>query len=424
MIIRDNQKNILTTWMYLERRVNKGSPSGFGGLNEKYNVAERYNPFSAHDNFELFSISNDTSEELGESKNLRNECNIPLAFYLHPETAHFLHSQKSIDVNNTGFFSEPTSSARTVLSNDVFIKLHYDGLIGRVNRSINRKQALSSIELTQVLQRAIDSNILPADFYILREPYAKSIVLSDNYEVSCVFRETSPYPNNKDIRWIIPIFSLFSKDLGQPADEYIIKQIIDISGIDAGRFLVEYLITPIIRNYFMALIKCGLQFEIQAQNCLLALDGDFNIIGTIFRDLESVDKDIQLIKDNDLELYSHSQTPNFFLSYPYKCIWKHYRPGITDPYVIKHSFMFDFKLGIYVIQELVECCTLLYGLKKESINNEIKKITQEYINQLPPDFFPRDCWYYYDNVVLDRKEDSLGRVPPKPFKQQNNPDYR
>ena len=415
----------MSCWLYLERNVNKGSPSGFGGLNENYNVGKAYNPFYDNESFFLYYLNNDNTENFGVPTNNMKICNDQFLLFLHPEMIEKKEISSDIYVSKSNIKVTPTASSRTVYTNDVFIKLHYDGLIGRVNRSISRRQSISSVELTRIIERSIDNGEMPSTFYFMREPYAKSVKLKNDYEISCIFRESMPYPHNPNLRWVFPMFSLFSEDKISPTDDLILKQLVEISGLPPENFLIEKIITPIIANYFSSIINCGLQFEIQSQNSLLALDEDFNVLGAIFRDLESVDKDIQLISDQNMSLYSNARDrERIFSSYPYKCIWRDYRPEQENSYSKKHSFMFDFKLGEYVLKEIVDCGIALFGLNEQRLNNRIRDIVKNFTHKLPNDFFPSDKWYYYDNIVLDRKEDKNGKVSLKPFKSRTDIKYR
>lgn len=425
MKLSEMKSDLMSAWLYLERNVNKGSPSGFGGLNESFNVGKAYNPFYDNKPFFLNYLDGVDIEDFGaptDTMMIYNDC---FRLFLHPEMASKEDISDVAQILQSNFKVISTASSRTVYTNNIFVKLHYDNLIGRVNRSISRRQSISSVELTSILEKSIRNGNMPSSFYFMREPYAKSIKLKNNYEVSCVFRETAPYPHNPKLRWVIPVFSLFSKDKYFPSDELILKQLVDISGNPPESVIIESIIEPIIANYFSAIINCGLQFEIQAQNSLLALDEGFNILGVVFRDLESVDKDIQLIADRNLPIYSNTKDrEKIFASYPYKCIWYDYRPEQEDSYAKKHSFMFDFKLGEYVLKEIVDCSVALLGLDEQRLNKRIRDIVRCFTKKLPADFFPVDTWYYYDNIVLDRKEDNNGKTPLRPFKPRYDIKYR
>jgi len=424
MLLRSTSMNPMELWLYMERYVNNGSPSGFGGLDERYNVSDQYNPLSKIQSFPLYSLHSPACQILGSNTFPTLNRAATDMFYVHPDMLDDkpdLH--RRVEIKKTKLFVSPTSSSRTVYGEDMFLKLHCDRNIGRVNRCIRYEQAISSVELTELLIKAVAMQLLPDTFYFLPEPSAQFIRFDDGYEMSCVYRSTKPYPHNNKIRWIIPVFSLFARDHREEGPA-ILRQLIDMTGIEPSEYILKQIITPIIENYFSLILHCGLQFECQAQNVLLAFDSDYRVVGAVFRDLESVDKDIQIIEDRALPLYKDSQIEHFFKSFKYKCIWNNYRPNQPESYLKKHSFMFDFKVGEYILKELVAFACEEYGLSEDELNQTIRKITKPYIQALPSDFFPRDGWYYYDNEVLDRHENSEGLPPPKPFLLNPNIKYR
>ena len=155
-----------------------------------------------------------------------------------------------------------------------------------------------------------------------------------------IWRDNKPYRFDiAKARYMIPMFSLFSRDRLSIHHPPILKQILD-ERTDPINYVHEVLIAPLIRCYFDLIGKLGILPEWNAQNVLVAFNSDFSDASFVMRDLESCDR--------DLTLMSMLHLPSDFECHPYKCIDK------TQPYyVIKHSFMFDFKLGEYILEPLL-----------------------------------------------------------------------
>ena len=100
-----------------------------------------------------------------------------------------------------------------------------------------------------------------------------------------------------------------------------------------------------------------------------------------------------------------------FESAPYKCLCA------TDyNYQIMHSFMFDFKLGVYLIDPLITAFESIKGFKKEVVVDRIRALVGERAKQLTPNYFPKQ-WFNYENEIFKRGE-------KRPYIAHDNPRYR
>lgn len=383
---------------YLERYVNCGSPSGF----TKNTTSPKTAPTSDVKDFCLKSI-NIPKDSVLLTLGYKPASLEHYDFLIHPDMA---NKEDWLGlVMNDGPRVTPTSSGRTVRvigSDPLYIKLHYDGLIGRIYRHVNKARATSAIEITRVITEAFDKQLLPNRFRFMRESYAQ-IILVNYKEWGYVVRDAEPYPHRSNELILIPAFSLFSKDQRAPNDPLLIDQLVELSGTSPHKFVIDGLIEPMIDAYFTLLRTCGLQLELQAQNTLFTFDTNGNPRSIIARDAESIDKDISLIENSKLPV-------NFTLT-GYKEIRS------TDyNYQIMHSFMFDFKMGEYVIEPLIRWLEEK-GLDRERIQNDIKKISNKYIESLPSDFLPSNCWYSYGNEIFDNTK-------RRPYIKNNNLKFR
>jgi hypothetical protein len=399
----------------MERYVNDGSPSGF---TEKHRTKGETDPFGLKPWFHPFYFTYD-----------EHECdvygNVPTFlpfedsmsnrwFIIHPDMAN--HEElASFHVKECEKLKVvPTSSARTVQllnpkSRD-YLKLHYDGIIGRINRKFDRMKAISGVEMSNHLEHAINSKILPDCFGILREIGAKVIKINldndESAEWGLVWRKSIPHTSHtENIDYLMPLFSLWSFDRLSMHDPVILDQLCLKWGKESRESIVEKIITPIIACYFELLVKLGFQVELNAQNILIGFDKGFIPNSIIFRDLMGVEKDLPLRKILGLGTE--------FDSWPYKCI---YEEMDEDPevYKIRHSFSYDFKLCQYIIEPLVY---FMEGNEIYESKKAIEKIVhfaRRYISQLPKEFFPKNGkWYIHDRILIDSGKPFVAKDDPK-----------
>lgn len=386
---------------YLERYVNDGSPSGFSEL---FTTSPNTSPFGDSETFTLlnFDIPSEFSVfRVGNKPPSLTDYD----FLLHPDMAE--HSFWSRLNHTIGPLVTPTSSARTVRlvgPDPVYFKLSYDQLIGRIPRQLTRKHAVSAIEVSAVITSALDENRLPPRFRFMREVYAEVINPAGTDEWGYVVRESAPYPHHSDEPYLIPAFSLFGRDRKAPDDPLLLDQLVTLSGIPPRTYVIDHLVQPLIEAHFALLKTCGLQLEPHAQNILFSFDSEYRPKAVVARDAESIDKDLGLISQLGL--------PLSFSELAYKCL----RPSDYN-YQIMHSFMFDFKMGEYLLDPLVHWLASRLGLDPCAIYSDIRRIVKDNLIGLPSDFLPLGCWYSYESIVHDRsKQREYTRSPELKFR--------
>lgn len=405
-MLLDEIKNGTQAFLHMERYVNSGSPSGF---TEIYTTSSATSPIGQAEEFWLSAITVPSSVKSVDFGN-RPEFIRDWQMLIHPDMAADNLFRICTSITREAVRVSPTSSARTVLMLEHggwFVKLCYKGLIGRVERHLGTQHALSAIEVTEGICRAMDAGRLKSGTYLLKEPFARVLYLPHEngfYEWGMVLREPKPYPNNPNIKYIVPGFSLFSKDKLYPSHPILLLQLFERQNKPIDQFLLEDILLPLFNTYFDLLEACGLQIEAHAQNTLLALDADFKVVGVVIRDAESVDKDISLM--------SHYSIQNTYTPTGYKSLER-----AQPTYFIMHSFMFDFKLGEYLITPIIEGAEMIRGFDRKHVVEAIKQHNRKRIERLPP-FFPQDgLWYSYANIVHNRNL-------PRPYIANENPRYR
>lgn len=390
---------------YMERYVNDGSPSGFTW---KYSTSKLTSPISDNKRFKLLLCHSD--KEIIKTYGIYPQylaCGAG-TILIHPDMSKDSRLA-TFEIDESNIYVMPTSSARTVRLCDYpgYLKLNYWGTLGRVDRTLTTKNIASSMEITQLLIQtfAEQSNIF-SSLSLLPECSAQALV-SSSLDFGNVYREEVPIGGGaKKVKYLIPFFSLFSKDKNNPEDKAILIQLADFLGIKLYDLIVQQIVFPIIKYYFLLITTLGLQPEWHSQNILLGLDENLQIVSFIMRDVESIDVDSTMRRKLGL--------PPILNSYPYKHIFI----GQYN-YQIKHSFMFDFKLGEYLIEPLIDLAATDCFIDKSCLYGEVKNHAQKYIKFLPHDFFPQDnCWYAVEPILIDRNK------AKRPYINMGSPKFR
>ncbi len=377
------------TYVYLERYVNDGSPSGF----HSRTTSARTSPVTGEASFPLLEFSDEDIEcvHLGTKQELFEEG----INYAHPDSLKSKHLEESgRKVVESNLVVSPMAGGRTMLirspTPEGFLKLTYDvSRIGRVDRQLTLKHCQSSLEVSRSMKTCIDEGKLPETFSLLLEESSKisMLKLDDNvYEWGAIYREGKPYPYTDNNTVVVPGFSLFGRDAHSVTDEFLINQFIELSNREPREYLVNVL-KMIVDCYWGVVLNCAFHLECHAQNCLFEVDEDFNIRRVVIKDMDSVDKDIPLA--------SHFKLNDRWESYPYMCF-----DGGSYFYSIRPSFIYDFKVGEYLLSPIIEAVASKYGLNKAAIECEVRLYVKEnYTWQLPNAYFPADgCWYDCDNT--------------------------
>jgi IucA / IucC family len=416
MLLHDILTDPITTRPYVERYLNDGSPSGFS---TEYTTSPETSPFGLTPWFHPYICIApiDFCRTFGE---IPSWAGAPFSqlnnwVIVHPDMStnkvfrnKYLKIYKDEDLRVV-----PTASGRTVQiinkEDRDYIKLHYAGILGRVRRDLPYKKSIAGPELSKIIVQAIDKKLIDSRISLLRESGARvlEIVLrGKRVEWGMVWRENSHYCNELDAtKYVFPAFSLFSLDRLAIADHPILKQIVDYRSANPEEFVIDTLISPMIKCYFDLVLRLGLQPEWNAQNLLIGFDKNLSPSKFILRDIESIDKDLTMMDSLKIE--------HDFESYPFKCI---YRSQYN--YTIKHSFMYDYKFGEYILDPLLLFLNKYFGSDLDKSRHKVKEIAKEYIDELPADFFPKGKWFVFDRVLVDQS------ISKRPYLELLNPKFR
>lgn len=415
MKLEEIYKHPIESLIHMERYVNKGSPSGF---TKKHTVSKRYDPRSNYKSFELpfFSFLKKDLVIFREEHTIRypeiceNEHN--LLFPLHPDMIPMLSEQCRINDFSEHNISQsltvfPTANGRTLLrlseNRNYYIKLHYHGIIGRINRALPLSKAIAGPEISHEIEAAVGNDDFPNTLAILPERLAIVKITNSKLipEIGVIFREFEPFPFMEG-NYLIPFFSLFSNDEKNAEDPFILCQIVNNYSNPLDAF--ENLINMILTGYLYLVFHRGYLPEINAQNVMLEITENGLPIRMVLRDLQGWEKDLEIRECNYLS--------RDFKSAPYKCICK----KDSEKYFIRHSFSYDFKLGEYILSEIVDIFSKFFNVKIEKLEKIIQDIFHRIADGGDSDyFFPRDKWYCHEDILLTEK---------RPYVEKSCPKYR
>lgn len=400
---------------YLERYVNSVSPSGFTSL---YTTSEETKPFGLSPFFHpvICIAPEECFKNYGKMPAFKEFEEVKEKNWLlvHPDMKDAkVFKSKVVSLKTSKRIKlVPTASGRTVelidSSTKGYFKLHYAHVIGRITRELDNKIGVAGPEISKHLVSLIDQCKLDSRLTLMRETGARIFqghVNKKPVEWGMVWREKDAYKiDYKEVKYVIPVFSLFGKDILAKRDKPLLQQIIKHIGANPTDYVLKQLIFPMIECYFNLIKNSGIQPEWHAQNLLVGFTKDFNPVKFIMRDLESMDKDLTFMEQHNIKAK--------FESYPFKCIFKE-----QWNYQRKHSFMYDYKFGEYIIQPLLNFLKKSYKIETLPLHQQIKLHSKKFIADFPKDFFP-EYWVVFRKILIDQTTDK------RPYIHKKNPKFR
>lgn len=403
MYLHTIEKNSILSLDYMERVVNNGSQSGFTNI---HSTSKDTNPFFSK-RFRVLKIITDPSRVKSYGKVSIKDIDLDRNDYvfLHPDwlICDMYDSIESIGTIEYANWVIPTSSSRTVRieNSNMYLKLCYPGILGRLNRELKHHQILSGVEISNIFDNAMRNKLFPDYFDYLPETYGR-VLETEKGEIGFIVREI---PKRLLDFHLIPGFSLFSTDHNSINDEKLLCQILN-QKTDPYTFFMDEICYPLIDVFFTCVYREGLIPEMHSQNVIYAFDANWNIKKIVLRDFESIDKDLSIRKAIGKNID--------FAEYPYKCISKD-----DKNYLKRHSLMFDHKLCEYLIKPLVECICYYLQIETYKVNDSIKEHVKSKYKNIISSFFPYDgCWYKYPNIEIDRTTNN------RPFISMGDAIYR
>lgn len=367
-------KNKFEILVYLENNLNDGSPSGFSGQMEVLGEfsAGRKKPIS----IKCLQVKYPVLEYSVSIKELTPVIQSRMVA-VHP--LFFEQLKKEKDLKKYELCDEldayVTASGRTVAVNTendfYFLKLHFPGVIGRVNRHLPFRKAIAGVEISNIVANLILTGKLD-EMGLL--PEIKCCGVNTGFGIdegswSHIERSGNIVCKNgvdKD-SLLIPSFSLFA-ERKTITEEKLIKEICEYLHVESVSQFFEMFLKPLILGYLKITFIYGLMPEINAQNLLYAFNYNNRTVYPVLRDMGRVEK-LLYINDDLRDLLS--------------CPYKSTEIKSSADYALKrHSFSFDFKLTRYVIEPLTNAFCDSFHLDAKTVKNEISKLSTEILDSI------------------------------------------
>jgi len=389
----------------LERYVNNGSPSG-----EHKTVSSPYAPIEGVDRFPLpyIRVPREKCEVVGNRPSLSAKSAIGLSedrsdikFFLHPDMANML----GISAEDASFQVFPTSSGRTICRDDpenpLYIKLHYDGMLGRIVRKMGKDKVTESVYFSEDLDRLGGMGINNCHFDFFPESLGVVAQLSGE-EFGFVVRDFHTRGQEENIIVPrIPWFSLFSTDRKVPEEPTILKQWVELRAgknlKSARNYVYENFLKPVIDCYAFLSTRVGIISDYNAQNLLIIPNENGDVARIAFRDLHSFYLDAEIRRRNNL---------------PIDCARK-IDTQSSDPEDARYAYTlrsvyFDHKFSDYLLEPVVTSFCDTFGDDPEHLTGMTREYLLSSFDDIGNYFSPYNTGYQIPPGITQR--DSKGRA--------------
>ena len=374
-------------FIYLERYVNEGSRT-YSTLSQRFEGCEKYHPVHGVRAFrvpclqvpkEKVAIFLDNPNTNILDKYIQEDT---ILMPIHPEIFKDDNVPFIKELRNyaqTSVLVAPAASTRTVLTlaKPHFIKLHYPRYISRFTRRMTRNIIQNSVEVSKGL-----TDLSVPHFGFL--PESIGIAFGEGPDSwGFIIRETLARPMLDKKGFLIPLFSLYSRDLNNSHDLPLVIQLIELHKEDPVGFVLEYIMKPIIRIWCASIRVAGFLFEMHGENTLLELDEQCFPARIIYRDLD-IDIDIEMRKNLGL----HTNFPRT----------KH----ITYEREKTYSLTYDCFIGHHLFDYIAEVLKDYYGIDPRVLQKECR----ETFHKNFPDadnYFSNKIYYYASDLGADNK---------------------
>jgi len=386
MLIKDISKP--ENYIYAERYVNRYKRTVVN------KTSERYQPKTGESQFILPYIElplTDVKLLLSKPKKEIYKKIISkdkVKFFVHPDMINELDWVK----NNSLIldkFVQPTASTRTLLvkNQEFFIKLHLNKRISSYIRRLRENSVAHSILISSEIEKNLTT--CPKTFGYLPESIGVSYK-----DVGMIIREKTPRPKIKEKRNLVPLFSIYSKDIRNKDHKPLFVQIVKQKNADPLDFFIERIVRPLFINMSFFINNYGILLECHGQNVLVEIDRDLEITRLIHRDFQSIYLDKELRKKNGL-----------------KTNFKKHIMGEECPKEVSYSLVYDQYLGKHVLDKFVNLLNREFGIPKASIIIEIRKLFEQYFDR---SLFPENYYYLYKKVKFVDNNTKFERYNRKP----------
>ncbi len=374
---------------YLDRYRNEGTRTY--SKHADYTEAEdRYNPVIGSDSFDLKVLRVPREHLLVYQANPVHQLQ---SFYLDRDEALFcVHPQVFSACQDDPYLQRllryghmapalkvsPSSSTRTLYVHASIphaVKVHFPYRISRYGRKMRDEVIEQAIAVSLEIEKGI--NFFPHNFAFFREVIGVAVndpnpgtERGENW--GYLVRDMEPFPSVIGDRKLVPGFSLYGKDVHDPAIPLLLYTL--IGDEHPVEWVLQRIMLPIVSHWVSCYRIFGFMLEPHGQNVLLELDTDNQVKRIVHRDL-SVGIDMRIRQDCGLSS-EHLNEYNRMNSGEFA------------------SITYDMFMGNHFFDRLIACCLQRYAHLTASDFMEpcchlFAKIFPEHA-----DYIPRHVFYF------------------------------
>ena len=358
-------------FLHLERFVN--SPKG--NWSDYSEVSLKFSPESDIKSFEVPILEFEKTEiqiiESNPSAEVISQISPDglFQFFIHP---YIISPETELLSYRTG---APTSSTRTILIESdcprFMVKTDLDRRHFRFRRRLKAGSVRHSLRMNTELESVAGSGNLHR-YAVL--PESIGIIASiEGRESGMIVRELLPRPRVPDDRFLIPYFSLYSKDPKFEGDAPLLVQIVESNASNNHLdYFLENIVGPIQDAWAALVSERGILPELHGQNALLEVDKQGRPVRVVHRDFQSIYTDEETRREKGFEQYEKHIAGR--------------EDGITKK--SQYSLVYDHFITGYLISRLAKCfishfCEYSEKKVSEKIRDRFRSIPYNDISVFP-----------------------------------------
>ncbi|MBU3907354.1 MAG: ferric iron reductase [Nanoarchaeota archaeon] len=323
-----------------------------------------------------------------------------IKFFLHPEMILDYKSKNMAHLENIAGSVRvfPTSSTRTVIAlGGGYPYMIKTDLVRRIGDGVKRLKR-SHLDHIKEIGKDLEEVSINNFGYL---PESLGLLFSScNEEVGMVIREFYARPRIYEGTYLIPFFSLFSKDPASKDDPILLKQLLNKQNDEHNEIdsCLERIIIPYVECWMQLISQRGLCAEMHAQNTLLEVDKYGMPLRVIYRDLQDtfVDLDIRdqrgLKKDFNKGIIGENERLYLVKKTPIKD-----RERCKQ---ISYSLTYDYRMA-RALDYFVEAFKTEYSDAEDRIVSGIKNIWNKNFRGM--DILPTKAY------LLEKKQPNIGK---------------
>lgn len=291
----------------------------------------------------------------------------------------------------------PTCTSRTLVAlehemESYFIKTHLPFVLDGTER---KDLFNSEIKHEIKVSKELGSTNLSYTFAYLREPIGMAWKnrSADQQGWGYIVREMEASPKLNRKTYMVPMFSLYSRDSLAEGELPLLWNLIDQSNEEPKVYVLNHIMYPVFDSFVEAIKKMGFVLLSHGQNVLFELNSDFTPTGRIIHRDFGVEVDAK--QREKLNLQTDIFDPAFLFNLPNQ----------DEPAGQRYSLFYDNGIGRHLFDDLSTFLENYYGISKEELRQDFLKHFKEQ--------FPDFADYFITNNVY-RSTGGVKVVSDKP----------